>query len=107
MLKLFTATIKDGTLVLPAGADLGRSRDGDEVQVAVEVADALDRAGAVYMATRPSQFGARDVRSKSGQATVGQLSPEEAAAVRIFEETGDAGPLEALGYEHASGASGS
>ena len=43
MLKTFTATIKDGALVLPEGADLGPSGEGDTVSVAVEVADAIDR----------------------------------------------------------------
>ena len=56
MLKMFTATIRNGALVLPDGADLGLSEEGDEVQVAVEVADAFDRAGLLFAASRPSQF---------------------------------------------------
>ena len=56
MLKMYTATIRDGALVLPEGADLGLSREGERVQVAVEVADALDKAGLAFAATRPGMF---------------------------------------------------
>ena len=72
MLKMFTATIRNGALVLPDGADLGLSEEGDEVQVAVEVADAFDRAGLLFAASRPSQFermgGGRDVSRTRGIA---------------------------------------
>ena len=40
MLKLFTATLKDGALVLPEGADLAGLADGSEVQVVVDVTPA-------------------------------------------------------------------
>ena len=85
MLKMFNATIRDGALVLPDGADLGLSRDGDQVQVAVEVDDEIDRAGVLYAATRPSQFrtmfrGDSATEEPGASPEREELWPEETAA---------------------------
>jgi hypothetical protein len=72
VLKMFTATIRDGALVLPEGADLGLSEEGDEVQVAVEVAESPDHLAAAESVDRVPRL--RSLR---------HASLEEA---RVFEE---------------------
>ena len=88
---MFTATIRDGALVLPEGADLGLSREGEQVQVAVEVADALDQAGLVFAATRPSLFQANHEdqpeptvlpRESSARISVADWPAEQTAGLR-------------------------
>ena len=104
MLKLYTATVRGGTLVLPEEADLGESRDGDAVRVAVEVPDRPDRAGPALAATRPSlaaAWGTRvdDADLPGDEPAAGPpvpLSPGEAEAYRRFQQTGDMSGFERL-----------